>query len=365
MKVWKKTVIKSLVAFSVLAGFIFPTSSAYAIRQNTTEDPAPNTASREIEMAIAKGKELVGITDYWWGGGHGGATTKQYNDSPPKLDCSSFVHWAYNKGAGMMLGEVGTTSSYKQYFKKNLLTGLKKEDFKRGDLVYLNGGTHIVIWLGGDAFIGMQGYGSPDKKGGVQMTTTKGYKIDGIVIRIDKNSEGVKPSTPEALKDPNSVTVTGGGNPTGEKKEGNGQTTAETGGREPFNPWIKTDAKSNVKGVDSGDSVISRDMYVGVKDWSQKAYSGLIYVAFILSAILIVYTSITVVWYFVMLPRNGERGMVAFERLSGVDAIHSRKTSFDLIGRWTVSICIMGFFMSGAYVTAMGRVYEGMLVLMG
>lgn len=360
MKILKNKWLKPVVTLGLMVGLLLPTSSAFAIRQNTVDDPAPNTASREIELAIAKGKELVGITDYWWGGGHGGSDTKQYNGSPPQLDCSSFVHWAYNKGAGMMLGEVGTTSSYKQYFSKYVMKGLKEEEFKRGDLVYLNGGTHIVLWLGGNAFIGMQGYGSPDKKGGVQMTTTKGYKVDGIVIRLDKTSEGVKESTPEALKDPNSVTVGGG---TGEKKEGNGQTSA-TGVKDPFNPWIKTDAKSNVKGVDSGDSVISRDMYVGIHDWSKKAQKGLVYLAFILSAVLLVYTSSMVIWYFVMLPRNGVKGTEWFEKFSGINALYSRRASYDLLGRWVVSVCLMGFFMSGAYVKVMGEIYRGILVLM-
>ncbi|PGT90058.1 NlpC/P60 family protein [Bacillus thuringiensis] len=365
MKILKSKWLKPVVTFGLMASLLLPTSSAFAIRQNTTEDPAPNTASREIEMAIAKGKELVGITDYWWGGGHGGSDTKQYNDAPPKLDCSSFVHWMYNKGAGMMLGEVGTTTSYKQYFSKNVIKGLKEEEFKRGDLVYLNGGTHIVLWLGGNAFIGMQGYGSPDKKGGVQMTTTKGYKIDGIVIRLDKSTEGVKPSTPEPLKDPNSVKVGEGTPPagTGEKKEG-GETTTAGGVKDPFNPWIKTEAKSNVKGVDSGDSVISRDMYVGIHDWSKKAQSGLVYLTYILSAVLLVYTSSMVIWYFVMLPRNGVKGTEWFEKMSGVNALYSRRASYDLLGRWVVSVCILGFFMSGAYVPVMGKIYQGILALM-
>ncbi|MFV1457681.1 NlpC/P60 family protein, partial [Bacillus mycoides] len=261
MKMYHKIVHGVCVLGMAAAMFSFNPSDAHAIRQNKLDDPAPNTASLEIEQAIAKGKELVGVTDYWWGGGHGGAETKQYNDNPPKLDCSSFVHWAYNKGAGMMLGEVGTTTSYKQYFSKYKLTGVKKEDFKRGDLVYLNGGTHIVIWLGGDAFIGCQGYGSPDKKGGVQISDTKGYKIDGVVIRIDKSSEGVKPGKAEPLKDGSVKGGTSTGT-TGETKEGDNKTTASGGEHKEFNPFVKMEQKSNVKGANEGDEVVSHDMYI-------------------------------------------------------------------------------------------------------
>lgn len=363
MKMYHKIVHGVCALGMAAAMFSFNPKDVHAIRQNKLDDPAPNTASLEIEQAIAKGKELVGVTDYWWGGGHGGADTKQYNDNPPKLDCSSFVHWAYNKGAGMMLGEVGTTTSYKQYFSKYKLTGLKKEDFKRGDLVYLNGGTHIVIWLGGDAFIGCQGYGSPDKKGGVQISDTKGYKIDGVVIRIDKNSEGVKPGKAEPLKN-GSVTGTTGGTTT-EKKEGEG-TTAATGGsyKEPFNPFIQVEQKGNVKGADAGDRVLSQDVYMAVNDWFKKAQYGLFILAMLLSAVLIVYTSSVIVWYFALLPRNGAKGLNMFEKFSGMDAIHDRRTSLDLCGRWVVSVAILGFFVSKSYVVVMSGIYKGILTIM-
>lgn len=336
---------------------LFPKESL-AINQNKAEDPAPNTASVEIEKAIAKGKELTGITNYYWGGGHGGITTSQYNGSPPQLDCSSFVHWAYNKGAGMMLSkQVLNTTGYKNTFGQYKVSVPTEKDAKRGDLVYLNGGSHIVIWLGDNVFLGMQGNpgkNGVDLKGGAQISTTKGWKWDGVAIRLTKDSAGVLSGDMEPLKDPSSVT-------------GKQTLTESADGSvfQAFNPFVTIEPKSSTKGVIRGDEVISQDASLAVNTWVQKLYKALLVVALVFSAGLVTYTSIAVLWYFAILPRNGVRGMDMFEKVTGITAVYGKANTIDVLARWGLSIALIGVLVSKAYVWIMVGIYELIISLLG
>ena len=124
------------------------------------EDPAPYSASEEIERMIAKGKEAVGTGKYIWGGGHRGSLidSDDFDFKQLLVDCSGFVGAVLGKGLGIDLGlglefeGVPTTHEYfTERYEPFTKTGVTTfEQAERGDIIVNRDRTHVVIYLGMD-----------------------------------------------------------------------------------------------------------------------------------------------------------------------------------------------------------------------
>lgn len=124
------------------------------------EDPAPYSASDEIERMIAKGKEAVGTGKYIWGGGHRGSLmdSDDFDFKQLLVDCSGFIGAVFGKGLGIDLGlglefeGVPTTHEYfTERYEPFTKTGVTTfEQVERGDIIVNRDRTHVVIYLGMD-----------------------------------------------------------------------------------------------------------------------------------------------------------------------------------------------------------------------
>lgn len=143
---------------------MLPTTSyllkAEVPKHTILEDPAPYSASEDIERMIAKGKEAVGTGKYIWGGGHRGSLmdSDDFDFKQLLVDCSGFIGAVLGKGLGIDLGlglefeGVPTTHEYftERYepFTKTGVTTFEQAD--RGDIIVNRDRTHVVIYLGMD-----------------------------------------------------------------------------------------------------------------------------------------------------------------------------------------------------------------------
>lgn len=143
------TVVMVLVGVVTLTGL--DTVKVLAI----DPDPASGTAIQEIEDAIAKGREAVGVGTYVLGGGHGVPYTDASFDFPNvTVDCSSFVAAAYARGGGIdITGEWGAPSA-RGYLDSPWGTykrsSLSLDSAERGDLIVNNNGDHVSLYIGQD-----------------------------------------------------------------------------------------------------------------------------------------------------------------------------------------------------------------------
>lgn len=317
-------------------------------------DPAKGTAPEYIEKAIAKAFEIVNQSPYTWGGGHGNEA--QYNRVPPLLDCSSFVHWAYNRGAGLSLvsgvNSAGTNTK-SLIANMDVRYGVEIKDLKRGDLIFFDpdGGknNHVGLYLGEGMFI------NDENKYGVAVDSlTEGYWnkwYNKTAITVKEGGKGVKKGKAEPLKN---------GNVTGTTEDTTKSTTSSDKGssKSYFNPFkSRTFAVNNV-GVVGADEQMPADVSFSVSGWVKDFYKVMLWAATIISVAFFVYTTISVVWYFVMLSNSSVRGMDTFEKLTGLDSDKSIRTKLNVIGRWGASFLIITLFLTGLYVPIMGAMYR-------
>lgn len=133
-------------------------------------------ASEIIEMAISEGAKYIGKSKYVFGGGR-----NQQDIANGYFDCSSFVHYAFNRG-GLTLGPLSTATTDTLV---NLGVKVNYLDIRRGDLVFFdtykrNG--HVGIYLGDGQFLNCQSTG-----GVVVASMSNSYwksVFSGVVVRI-------------------------------------------------------------------------------------------------------------------------------------------------------------------------------------
>lgn len=319
---------------------------------NAAEDPSPGTAPAYIEKAIEAGKKSMNdgsnSSHYVFGGGR---NASQYNAVPPVLDCSTFIHWAFNKGANINLVEdveshpTGITTT-------TLLNGLdsksnqKVSDLKRGDIVFFNtdggSGKHVGIYLGKNMFL-HQGTST----GTTISDITNSYwgpKFNGDVAYVTEGGKGVYPGSGADFS----------GSYNGEDNGDNN--SEETSGRKYESPFLKRDVAINNTGVNTGEGPIGTEVGANFINKAEKVYQWFIKGAVILSALFLVYTSISVIWYFALLLRGGEAKL--FTKATGLVADTSLKAKLNVLGLWVVSTLLVSFFLTGIHVDMMAFIYN-------
>lgn len=111
-------------------------------------DISPGTSNEIIDKAIAKGMTLIGKSPYVFGGGR-----TEADILANRFDCSSFVHYCY-ASAGLNLGDYRNVVTFNLV---NMGTPVKKEEMKKGDLIFFNTegvtNNHIGIYLGENKFM--------------------------------------------------------------------------------------------------------------------------------------------------------------------------------------------------------------------
>ncbi|QXW84032.1 bifunctional lytic transglycosylase/C40 family peptidase [Bacillus sp. LJBS17] len=132
--------------------------------------------NKVIEKAIKEGSAYIGRSTYVMGGGR-----NQSDILKGIFDCSSFVHYAFNK-AGLSLGNLASTTTDTLVVRGKKV---KYSNIKRGDLVFfdtykVNG--HVGIYLGNGEFLNCQNsYGVSVAK--MSNSYWKSH-FNGVVVRI-------------------------------------------------------------------------------------------------------------------------------------------------------------------------------------
>ncbi|KDN91250.1 bifunctional lytic transglycosylase/C40 family peptidase (plasmid) [Bacillus velezensis] len=132
--------------------------------------------NKVIETAIKEGSAYIGRSTYVMGGGR-----NQSDILKGVFDCSSFVHYAFNK-AGLSLGNLASTTTDTLVMRGKKV---KYSNIKRGDLVFfdtykVNG--HVGIYLGNGEFLNCQNsYGVSVAK--MNNSYWKSH-FNGVVVRI-------------------------------------------------------------------------------------------------------------------------------------------------------------------------------------
>lgn len=155
-------------------------------------DPSDG-ARKATDFALKFVNNGMGATAYHWGGGRQ-MTNPLTGSAPFKLDCSSFVYWAF-KYAGIQLGGSDTgmttwTIGGKEgavWTVGGIGSGLKADNLTYGDIVFFNNDQHIGIYVGGGDFVGWNGSGYNNfAKGCERKSMATGYwagKFEGHVMR--------------------------------------------------------------------------------------------------------------------------------------------------------------------------------------
>jgi len=129
-------------------------------------------------------------------GGYGerGSTnplTHDINGGKLILDCSSFIYWLLKKH-GITTGQItNTQASDTKNFKRVNISPSTTNGMKAGDLVFLYGCGHVMMYVGGGDLIGWNGGGSGtnasyDPSGGCKQVSlgAMGGRHDGYVMRL-------------------------------------------------------------------------------------------------------------------------------------------------------------------------------------
>lgn len=135
-----------------------------------------------------KGKKMKEV--YSYGAGHGGSKNPLTNDlrqGTIALDCSSFTYWCF-KHFGVDIGGVTTSQLNDPKFKK-VKIGQSSKNMKVGDLVFMNGCSHVMFYIGDNKLMGWNGSGSWDSSGGCKIQTIQSVisyigKLDPYVARF-------------------------------------------------------------------------------------------------------------------------------------------------------------------------------------
>jgi cell wall-associated NlpC family hydrolase len=114
-------------------------------------------AARSRVVKIARSK--VG-SQYRWGG-----------TGPWGFDCSGLVHYSYRKATGKTLPR---TAASQNYGTRNV----KRQNLKRGDLVFFNGNSHVAVYIGHNKVVH-----ATNPRSGVRVDSLSGYwgpRINGM-----------------------------------------------------------------------------------------------------------------------------------------------------------------------------------------
>lgn len=323
-----------------------------AVMESDAEDPSIGSASKEIETAIAKGKEFIG-KDYAWGGGHGA-----YPDCDGGgLDCSGFVRQAYLQGIGIDIGG-GTTHEIARVFSKYLISGDKAE---RGDLLFDENKGHIVILLdqaswthiGSDA--GVSGaFCTVDPDGGVRISHP--YWEGSASQAIDMSAvieDGFLPVNESA------ITALTGGSVSG--KEEKTEETA-TGDNDAWkNPLVVFNDKkvvSKVTGLVKGDEFSGETIYLA-NALSTKFFEFTQKLMLALGIIFFSFSAIMTVIYLAILPRSGSTKLNDYyEKVSGHTSVVDRKGTIDTVLSLGISVIFLGIVATNSHMVLLGIFYN-------
>lgn len=352
------------IASLLLIGILFLTAIPLHTKASFDvygKDPAPGTAPKYIEDAIAEGMKLFQKSDYIWGGGRDEGT---YGT---EMDCSSFIHYIFNKGSGLLLvndnpkhagdgiGGKSAVTTVSLVAHMDVTTGVKKEDLVRGDMIFFPG--HVGLYLGDGIFLNQAGNKTKKTPGASLGNLNDNYwgpKYDGRVIKVKEGGKGV------TVRDGALVDTSGGtsGTDTGDKNTGSGEKTGPVEAK-GLAKYIPREVKTNSTGVKDHQEVVgadSRNMFHGI---SVKAYDILMKTGVILSVLFIGYTSISMLFYLAIGARGVNNKVTAkFEKITGVTGVYSKNNTIELLKLWVVSFVIMFLFLTGVYVDLMVVIYE-------
>lgn len=124
---------------------------------------------------------------YSFGAGHG--SSNPFDSSPLVFDCSGFVNWCF-RHVGLSVG--GTTHDCAglrkdKQFKHVKIPANSCKGMKVGDLVLMNNCHHVMFYAGNDNFLGWNGTGHNDYRGGCALVNRSGMfggRHDGYVLRL-------------------------------------------------------------------------------------------------------------------------------------------------------------------------------------
>lgn len=325
----------------------------YAVMESDAEDPSIGTASKEIETAIAKGKEFIG-KDYAWGGGHG-----DYPDcNGGGLDCSGFVRQAYLQGIGIDIGGE-TTHSLAVKFSKYIISGDKAD---RGDLLFDESKGHIVILLDQESWthIGSDGgvsgaFCTIDPAGGVRISHP--YWEGSASQAIDMSAvieDGFLPV------DESAITALTGGSVSG-KEESTKEETA-TGDQNAWkNPLVVFNDKkvvSKVNGLIKGDEFSGETIYLA-DTLSTKFFELTQKLMLALGIIFFSFSAIMTVIYLAILPRSGSTKLNDYyEKVSGHTSVVDRKGTIDTVLSLGISVIFLGIVATNSHMVILGIFYN-------
>lgn len=143
-------------------------------------------------------------TAYHWGGGRQKENPLLQNP-PYKLDCSSFVYWAYHyAGVRLKGGSTGMTTKTIRSDTGNLKkiggigSGLKTKDLRYGDIVFFGATDHHVgIYVGGGKFVAFNGTGKNNYEKGCEIQPMDhGYWSGQFKGHVHRYKEAGSPIAP-------------------------------------------------------------------------------------------------------------------------------------------------------------------------
>lgn len=312
------------------------------------KDPAPGTGPKYIEDAIKAGEELIGQSPYKWGGGR---NTETYGK---RMDCSAFIHYMFNKGSGILLlndmskhaGGV-TTQTLKSGL--DLKKNVDIKDIERGELLFFvhdNGIGHVGVYLGDGIMIN-----DATSSGVSYANVNNAYwkpRYTGEVARIVEGGKG--------------ITLADGGGFDGSYSDRDGNETKTTSDdhyagdnrAKGLEKYKGRNAVVRSTGVQNTEDYIGADKRDTFNKFSSSMYHLLIKIGVLMSYVLLLYTSTSVVAYFVLTKKGGtfERGEAVASFLT-VETISTPENTKEVFKRWVVSICILTLFLTGTYVDFM------------
>lgn len=334
-----------LIFFVVLFISIVPFKEVSALK-----DPAPGTGPKYIEDAIKAGEELIGKSPYQYGGGRTSVTYGKY------MDCSSFMHYMFNKGSGILLvndnhEHAGGVTTGTLLSGLDIRKNVNIKDVERGEIIFFRhpgGGGHVGVYLGDGIMIN-----DATSKGVSYARVDNSYwlpRFTGEVARIEEGGKG--------------LTLADGGAFDGSYAGNRGNTTEIEDTDEVGNNRAKGLEKYQTRntlidstGVKNKQDYIGADKRNAFFEISSGAYHLLIKTGVLISYGLLLYTSTSVAAYFVLTKKGGtfKQGEKIANFLT-VEAVSTRENTKEVFKRWILSLCILTLFLTGSYVDFMAIV---------
>lgn len=356
-----KRIIGVLSILSLLLVLI-PTSTLSAVeaKYDPNTDPLVGTASEDIEKAIQAGKNILG-TKYNLGGGHSGSyeTLNSYKVANG-LDCSSFIAYILMKGAGVGWPTIPTTYTMQGETSSALKKTVKREDWKRGDIILMNNTSHVVMYLGDGYYMGA------DSTPGVAIRKwdNSWMNYDGYVVRI--------PDTKTALANGMIALKADGSIQAGGTTGGSGEETTTEEKVKEFvddelwkNPMVNFETReyvTNAKGISTTDNDgFSSNLVVGFKGFGNKMVEGSYIVLMAGSAFYFMYQMLVMTIYLAVLPRGSMKINDVFEKVTNLSPVRSNETLLDMLSKMLFSVVIIACL----YVNVPTYLYAGLYSMLG